>query len=134
MRALLCLAAGLLLAGCGDHASVERKDGILQTRLPGDVTSGGGTSGEVMARNQADGAVQPGPAGTPGIPKGAGGNVGGAELGGTVPRQTNVAATTTAPGGASTGPAAAASAPAPAGSSAQPAASAVAPSAAASAR
>jgi hypothetical protein len=66
----------LALAGCqrdsGAHSSARD---ILQTRFPGETTAGGGTSGEVMAR--ADTAKTQG--GTPGIPKGAGGNTGGAQ-------------------------------------------------------
>jgi hypothetical protein len=53
--------------------------------MPGDITSGGRTSGEVMAANTPNGAVQPGPAGTPGIPRGAEGNTGGTAMGGTTP-------------------------------------------------
>jgi hypothetical protein len=55
----------------------------MQTRFPGQVTAGGGTSGDVMARSgkAVDGNYA---GGTPGIAGGAGGNTGGAATGGTV--------------------------------------------------
>jgi len=55
---------------------------IAKTEFPGQLTAGGGTSGEVMARAQTSGA-NPSEAGTPGIPQGAEGNVGGTAPGGT---------------------------------------------------
>ncbi|GIZ50245.1 hypothetical protein [Noviherbaspirillum aridicola] len=95
----LCLAFGILLGGCdrgGDAASEVR-----QTKFPGQVTSGGLTSGEVMAQATpkhpappAANAPQEGvrgqaPAGsvsgTPSIPEGAGGTASGAQMGGTTP-------------------------------------------------
>lgn len=81
MKRVACLAALLLLAGCGPQSA---REGVLQTKLPGHVTAGGLSSGEVMAR-AGRGSVEPGPAGTPGIPQGAGGNTSGAALGGTTP-------------------------------------------------
>jgi hypothetical protein len=109
MKAALALLACVALAGCGGHEQ-DAKNGVVQTQLPGDITSGGHTSGEVMAANTPGGAVQPGPSGTPGIPGGAEGNTGGTKMGGTAPQQTNVAATTTAPTGAASAPVASASA------------------------
>jgi len=114
---LLALAM-LALAGCkGDLASNDR---MLQTQFPGMVTAGGHTSGEVMAANSPGGAVNPGPAGTPGIPGGAEGNTGGAGLASSVPKTTDIAANTTAPpgAGASAPSAGAASAPLSAASAA----------------
>jgi hypothetical protein len=78
-------AFGLLvvvaLAAC--HERVEPVAAqVARTGFPGDVTAGGGTSGEVMARASASGA-NPTEAGTPGIAQGAEGNTGGAALGGT---------------------------------------------------
>jgi hypothetical protein len=57
--------------------------GVVQTRFPGQVSAGGGTSGEVIARagGAKSGAYT---GGTPGIPMGSGGNTGGAATGGTV--------------------------------------------------
>ena len=108
----------LVLAGCGQsnkQATPETK----QTDFPGQITAGGLTSGEVMAKNgtlkakpdamgspvpvttkaSAESAVptpqqqpqgggnpaaaQANPEGTPGIPEGSGGTVGGTQLGGT---------------------------------------------------
>jgi hypothetical protein len=78
--AALALVA-LLAAGCGPHEP-ERENGVQQTQFPGQVSAGGGTSGEVIAR--AGGKSASGPAGTPGIPQGAEGNTGGTAPGGTV--------------------------------------------------
>lgn len=107
--AALLLAATALLAGCGREAGDEQ---ARQTKFPGQVSAGGGTSGEVMARNAP---AQPGPpvggkqsgqesvrgqaptgsvAGTPSIPEGAGGTPSGAEMGGTT---SGAAATQIAP-------------------------------------
>ena len=80
MTRTLALLLALLLAACGEQ---RREDGVLQTKSPGNVSAGGRTSGEVMAANTPGGAVQPGPAGTPGIPRGAEGNTGGTAMGGT---------------------------------------------------
>ncbi|NML15900.1 hypothetical protein [Azohydromonas caseinilytica] len=73
------LLAALLAAGCDRGPKVE--DGVVQTKFPGQVSAGGGTSGEVIA--QSGGKQTAPPAGTPGIPQGAEGNVGGARMGGT---------------------------------------------------
>lgn len=118
---LLLLAAAALLAGCGREAASN--DRMLQTGFPGMVTAGGHTSGEVMAANSPGADANRGPAGTPGIPGGSGGNTGGAAMGGSVPKTTDLAANTTAPQGAGA-PATSASAPA------APAASATLPPAA----
>jgi hypothetical protein len=111
----LALCTCVVLAGCGREGA---RDGVVQTRMPGMVTAGGRTSGEVLAAASTGGAVQPGPAGTPGIPRGSEGNVGGTALGGSVAKDTNVAATTTTRG-APAGPA-----PAGGAASAPPAADA----------
>ncbi|WP_298234937.1 hypothetical protein [uncultured Azohydromonas sp.] len=76
------LLAALLGAGCDRGPKVE--DGVVQTRFPGQVSAGGGTSGEVIA--QSGGKQAAPPAGTPGIPQGSEGNVGGAALGGAMPK------------------------------------------------
>jgi hypothetical protein len=75
--ALLALAAGCNRnhLGAGD---------VIQTKFPGQVTAGGGTSGQVLARNTkpvTDGAYA---GGHPGMAGGAGGNTGGTAMGGTV--------------------------------------------------
>lgn len=82
------LAALLLLAGCDRGPKVE--DGVVQTKFPGMVSAGGGTSGEVIA--QAGGKATAPPAGTPGIPQGAEGNTGGTRLGGTSGEQSGLPA------------------------------------------
>jgi hypothetical protein len=88
---LAAAACTVLLAGCGDRTAV--RDGVTQTKLPGHVTAGGPTSGQVIARSGAAAATQP--AGTPGIPQGAGGNPGGTAMGGST-----VAQAAAGPGGA----------------------------------
>ena len=121
MKPLLLAAALLLLAGCHDSTEPPLKGGVLQTRLVGDITSGGHTSGEVMASAGKAPNPQPGPAGTPGIPKGAEGNTGGTAMGGTTtastPGQQPASPAPTAASGqqaASPAPTAAASGPQPA--------------------
>jgi hypothetical protein len=75
-------AAVLVLgaAGCKEHGD----NAMRETKFPGMVTAGGGTSGQVMARNggsKTDGTYA---GGTPGIAGGSGGNTSGAATGGTV--------------------------------------------------
>jgi hypothetical protein len=89
MKALVFLmhgcACALLLAtaGCNrDH--VDSATGVRQTKFPGEVTAGGGTSGQVLAQNTkpvTDGTYA---GGTPGIAGGAGGTTSGAATAGTV--------------------------------------------------
>ena len=81
--ALGLLAACTLLAGC-DRGHANPKDGIVQTKFPGQVTAGGGTSGQVMARSAKPETNAAYAGGTPGIAGGAGGNNAGAAMGGTV--------------------------------------------------
>jgi hypothetical protein len=78
------MAANMLaaVAACGDHGGANA--GAKQTGFPGQVTAGGGTSGEVMARSaqkKTDGTYA---GGTPGIAGGSGGNTSGAATGGSV--------------------------------------------------
>lgn len=77
------LAACLGLAGC-DRGNTNPKDGIIQTKFPGQVTAGGMTSGQIMAHSAKPetNAVYGG--GSPFIAGGSGGNTGGAAMGGTV--------------------------------------------------
>ncbi|TFW09755.1 hypothetical protein E4K72_04360 [Oxalobacteraceae bacterium OM1] len=84
------LLACAMLAGCdrgGDGAAANT--GARQTHFPGQITAGGSTSGEVLAKNSAQTANMAG--GTPGIPKGSGGNTGGA---GNAPTSTSGGETT----------------------------------------
>lgn len=84
MKALTLLTLGALaLAGCdsGQHAA---SGGVIQTKFPGQVTAGGGTSGAVIARTSrpvTDGTYA---GGTPGIAGGSGGTTSGAATAGTV--------------------------------------------------
>lgn len=99
----LLLALAMMLAGCDKDGQATADNGVRQTRFPGQVSAGGGTSGAIMAqaaggntggaaasganagqegvRGQAPGGT--GVAGTPGIPEGSGGTTSGAEMGGT---------------------------------------------------
>lgn len=74
--------AAMLLAGCErDRAAAN---GVVQTKFPGQVSAGGATSGEIVARTSrpvTDGTYA---GGTPGIAGGSGGNTSGAATGGTV--------------------------------------------------
>jgi hypothetical protein len=85
MKALVFLmhagAAALLLstAGCKQHGD----NAMRETKFPGMVSAGGGTSGQVMARNGAPKTDATYAGGTPGIAGGAGGNNAGAGMGGT---------------------------------------------------
>ena len=108
----LVLAACLLAAGCGPRGPGQ-EDGVLQTKFPGQVSAGGGTSGEVIARTAGSKQAAP-PAGTPGIPQGAEGNVGGTAPGGTVAKSESGTAAGVPAGG---GPQKAASAAADPGAS-----------------
>lgn len=81
--ALGILAACAGLAGC-DRGHTNPKDGVIQTKFPGQVTSGGLTSGQVMAKSPKPETNAAYAGGTPGIAGGAGGTTGGAALGGTV--------------------------------------------------
>lgn len=86
MKASVFLAAAgaaLALAGCerGRHETVG---GIVQTKFPGQVTAGGGTSGEVLARSAKPTTDATYAGGTPGIAGGSGGTTGGAATAGTV--------------------------------------------------
>ena len=76
------MAIGLLLAAaaCRQHGD----DAQRQTKFPGMVTAGGGTSGQVMAAHGGPKTDAGYAGGTPGIAGGAGGNTAGAATGGTV--------------------------------------------------
>jgi len=76
-------AACAALSGC-DRGHTNPKDGVVQTKFPGQVTAGGLTSGQVIARSPKPTTNAAYAGGTPGIAGGAGGTTGGAALGGTV--------------------------------------------------
>lgn len=86
MKASIFLAAAgaaLALAGC-ERGRHEQVGGVLQTKFPGQVTAGGGTSGQVLARNAKPVTEGSYAGGTPGIAGGSGGTTGGAATAGTV--------------------------------------------------
>lgn len=80
MKTLTILLAVLAMAGCSraDHY------GQRQTAMPGVVTAGGGTSGEVIARAAKPATDGSYAGGTPYHAGGAGGNAGGTATAGAV--------------------------------------------------
>lgn len=96
-------AVVLLVAGCSRNTA-PASDGVIQTKFPGQVTSGGGTSGEIIARTSRPVTDATYAGGTPGIAGGSGGTTSGAELGGTT-RETGQGPTSgvTPPSGAMQG-------------------------------
>lgn len=72
------------IVGCDERT--DATTGARQTGFPGQITAGGGTSGEVMAQSTQKSDARYA-TGTPGIPQGSGGNTGGAATGGTVVQQ-----------------------------------------------
>lgn len=80
---LYVVAAGMLLGLPGCDRRPQSDVGAAQTKFPGQVSAGGGSSGEVLGRvGQTKDASYAG--GTPGIAGGSGGNTGGAATGGSV--------------------------------------------------
>lgn len=80
------IAAAVLLLGmaaCSERHDTVAVTGVRQTHFPGQVTAGGGTSGEVLGKSAKN---TPGTysGGTPGIAGGKGGNTGGTATGGSV--------------------------------------------------
>jgi hypothetical protein len=86
MKASLLTIAAVacaMLAGC-DRGHTDAKEGVIQTKFPGQVTAGGLSSGQIMARSAKPETNAAYSGGTPGIAGGSGGNTAGAALGGTV--------------------------------------------------
>jgi hypothetical protein len=78
-------ACVLLLAASGcERDRTTTAAGVLQTKFPGQLSAGGGTSGQVLARSAKPVAPAATAGGTPGIAGGAGGSTGGAATAGTV--------------------------------------------------
>lgn len=80
----LVASTAALLAACGDSRPAGEAQAV---NAPGHVVASGRTSGEVLAANAGRAPTAPQPAGTPGIPLGAEGNVGGTAPGGTIVTQ-----------------------------------------------
>lgn len=77
------VAAAALAGGCSRHEKAA-DDGMRKTAFPGMITAGGGTSGEVLARNAkptTDGSYA---GGTPYHAGGSGGTSGGTATAGAV--------------------------------------------------
>ena len=79
--AVSALAALAVLAGC-DRGPTGAAHGVVQTKYPGQVSAGGATSGQIMARSARPETDATYAGGTPGIAGGSGGNTSGAETGG----------------------------------------------------
>lgn len=80
---IVMLAAATLAAGCTRHDKAADA-GMRKTAFPGMITAGGGTSGEVLARNAkpvTDGSYA---GGTPFHAGGSGGTTGGTATAGAV--------------------------------------------------
>ena len=73
--------ATFLLPAC-DRGQAPAANGVIQTKYPGQVSSGGLTSGQLMARTARPETDATYAGGTPGIAGGSGGNTSGAETGG----------------------------------------------------
>lgn len=73
--------AAVVLAAC-DRGQAPAANGVIQTKYPGQVSSGGMTSGQLMARTARPETDATYAGGTPGIAGGSGGNTSGAETGG----------------------------------------------------
>ena len=69
------------LAAC-DRGGAPAANGVIQTKYPGQVSAGGMTSGQLMARTARPEIDATYAGGTPGIAGGSGGNTSGAETGG----------------------------------------------------
>ena len=97
------VAALLAAAGC-DRGYKDSTAGVIQTKFPGQVTAGGSTSGQVIARSAKPTTDATYAGGTPGVAGGSGGSTGGAATAGTVtesgqgPTQGVTAPTGIAPG------------------------------------
>jgi len=72
----------VLASGC-DRGRTASADGVLQTKYPGQVSSGGATSGAIIAQTAKPVTDATYAGGTPGIAGGSGGTTSGAETGGT---------------------------------------------------
>ena len=99
MKTMICLmTVAVLVSAC----SRENQYGQRQTKMPGMVTAGGGTSGEVIARSAkptADGSYA---GGTPFHAGGAGGTAGGTATAGAVSESGHGPSGNTAPPAAKT--------------------------------
>ena len=95
--AILLIVSAVLASGC----SRENEYGQRQTKMPGMVTAGGGTSGEVIASHKkaTDGSYA---GGTPYHAGGAGGTAGGTATAGAVAESGHGPSGTTAPPAAKT--------------------------------
>lgn len=81
MAALAGTLAAALLAGC-DRGTSAASHGVIQTKYPGQVSAGGLSSGQIMARSSRPETDATYAGGTPGIAGGSGGNTSGAETAG----------------------------------------------------
>lgn len=83
IQAVAVALSASVLAGCEGKPGAA-SHGVVQTGYPGQVSAGGATSGQILARNAKPETDATYAGGTPGIAGGAGGNTSGAETGGAV--------------------------------------------------
>ena len=96
---ILLIGMAVLLAACSRS---DADAGVRKTGFPGQVTAGGGTSGEVLAKAGKPVTDSSYAGGTPGIAGGAGGTTGGAATAGTAQESGHGPSGTTAPPAAKT--------------------------------
>jgi hypothetical protein len=89
--------AAVLAAGCSRRDNAAADAGMRKTNFPGMVTAGGGTSGEVIARNKKPATDASYAGGTPYHAGGAGGTAGGTATAGAVQESGHGPSGTTAP-------------------------------------
>jgi hypothetical protein len=103
-RLIVTVGVTAVLAGaCSRHDSAADA-GVRKTNFPGMVTAGGGTSGEVMARNQKPATDGSYAGGTPYHAGGSGGTSGGTATAGTAQESGHGPSGQTAPPAAKTTP------------------------------
>ncbi|MET0855730.1 MAG: hypothetical protein ABWY27_03180 [Telluria sp.] len=96
-RLIVTLGVAAMLAAACSRQDMAADAGMRKTSFPGMVTAGGGTSGEVIARNAKPVTDASYAGGTPGIAGGSGGTTGGTATAGAVQESGHGPSGTTAP-------------------------------------
>ena len=100
MISTLVIAAATLASGCSREGAYSQR----QTKMPGVVSSGGATGGEIIASNKKAATDASYAGGTPFHAGGAGGNTGGTATAGAVAESGHGPSGNTAPPAAKTTP------------------------------
>jgi hypothetical protein len=103
-RLIVTLGVAMVLASACKRQDSAADTGMRKTNFPGMVTAGGGTSGEVMARNKKPATDGSYAGGTPFHAGGAGGTSGGTGTAGAVQESGHGPSGKTAPPAAKTTP------------------------------